>query len=163
MVKRLDTIGLGGAQHAVHNLMELLGGCGVQACFTQLQNSLTSHLLLPSTLRRLLFKDYPLQAAKLLGARRELVQNFWGQFFERPANRQWAEHHPVLRGKDLEELSTMVPLAVHQDAAPCSKTKSFNCKSFSSLLGDGDEKATKLLCCSCIKKALLEPRMGPGT
>jgi hypothetical protein len=45
----------------------------------------------------------------------------------------------------------MAPLAVHEDAAPCSKTKSLYCKSFSSLLAEGDEKVAKFMCCSCVK------------
>ena len=37
----------------------------------------------------------------------------------------------------------MVPLAIHEDAAPCNKTSSVVCKSFSSLIGAGDKKVTK--------------------
>ena len=51
----------------------------------------------------------------------------------------------------MEELGFMIPLAVHEDAAPYSKTASFNCKSWSALLGDGDEKVAKYMACSCIK------------
>ena len=47
----------------------------------------------------------------------------------------------------------MVPLTVHEDAAPCTKTSSALCKSFGGLLGNGDEKLTKFLCHSTVKKA----------
>jgi hypothetical protein len=47
-------------------------------------------------------------------------------------------------------LAQTVPLTVHQDGGPCSKTQSADCISFSSLLAEGGEKVTKFLLASCI-------------
>ena len=152
MVLRLANIGAGGPQHASHNLFGLLEWCGIPSQLTALRDSNTTDILLPSTLIRLLHSTYPAHFKRLLGADQGLLNRFWGQLLERPQNRGWMQEHPVLRGLGMEELGFMIPLAVHEDAAPYSKTASFNCKSWSALLGDGDEKVTKYMACSCIKE-----------
>jgi hypothetical protein len=106
---------------------------------------MTDLLILPSTSVRLLHQHYPANFGKLLGADKGLVSNFWQGFLAIPANHRWAQEHPNLRNKTLEELAAMVPLAIHEDAAPCNKTSSVLCKSFSSLIGARDEKVTKLI------------------
>eukprot|EP00974_Lingulodinium_polyedra_P034173 3287454-Lingulodinium_polyedra.AAC.1 len=44
----------------------------------------------------------------------------------------------------------MVPLTVREDSAPASKTTSFDSKSFSGLLGQGDEKLCKYPCSTVV-------------
>ena len=74
-----------------------------------------------------------------------MVSNVWQGFLAIFANQRWAQEHLNLRNNTLEELAAMVPLAIHEDAAPCNKTSSVLCKSFSSLIGARDEKVTKLI------------------
>ena len=61
------------------------------------------------------------------------------------------ERHPPLAHKPFSELATVVPLCVHSDGAPYSKKNSCVVVSFSSLLAVGEEKLTKLVCCSFLK------------
>ena len=50
------------------------------------------------------------------------------------------------------DLVCTVPLAVHTDAGPCTKSLSCYCVSWSSILSVGPEKLTKFLICSYTKE-----------
>ena len=152
MVQRLASIGNGGSLHAAQKLLDLLGWCGVHDQLTALEDSETSHIVLPSTVISHLHTNYNHHFKKLLGADQDLLKRCWGQFLERPQNQLWANQHPHLQGNTADQLSAMAPLAVHQDAAPYSKTLSFDAKCFSGLLGEGDENISKFLCCTCVKE-----------
>ena len=79
------------------------------------------------------------------------VKAFWDVLIQSPVRRAWAQQHASLRGKTSEDLYTTVPLAVHEDAGPCTKKLSARCLSFSGVLGEGSEKLTNFLCASAIK------------
>ena len=97
---------------------------------------------------------YPLQFQIRLGAERTKVELFWRQFFASPVRQHYAARHPQLRRytKDLESLFHMIPITLHEDAAPCAKRKSCNCISFSSILGVGTDKECTYLLMSGLKE-----------
>ncbi len=152
MVRKLAEIGEG--QHAHAGLQALLEGIGVGAAQrTDLEASVyTTTMLLPSTVVKLLFREYPRDFKRLLGADTNKLRDFWTTFLARPRTREWAAAHPQLAGKSVGDLVSTIPCTVHADAGPCSKTQSCNCISWSSLLGSGGEKLTKFLAASYLKR-----------
>ena len=50
----------------------------------------------------------------------------------------------MLHNKQVGDLVTTVPCVLHSDAGPCTKTRSANIVSWSSLVGRGPEKTSKL-------------------
>ena len=154
MVKRFSDIGGSGhnGQHCHQGLMRLLGKCGIHKCITPLPSpSDVSSVLLPSTLIRLLYERYPSMFRIRLGANERMIVKFWTQFLARAENAKWAATHPALRGKLPIELRLTVPCSMHEDAGPISKLSSADCVSWSSIVGEGDEKVTHLLSWSYIK------------
>jgi len=157
MVTRLAKIGGSSArrtsQHCHDGLVNLLEVCGVNRCLTVLPApSAVTHIILPSTLIRMMAQDYPTVFKARFGATQRRVSMFWQQFFDRDINRRWTADHAALRGKSLEDLRRCIPITIHEDAGPVSKVMSANCISFSSLLGDGDEKVTKFVSFTYVKK-----------
>ena len=97
-------------------------------------------MVLPSAWVSLLAKISPREARLRLGADKQVVRQFWEQFCDSPTRRDWMAQHFVLVGKTIDELSSYIPLTVHEDAGPCTKQLSARCLSFSSLLATGNEK-----------------------
>ena len=62
------------------------------------------------------------------------------------------ESHPVVAGLGFEALQYVIPLTLHADAGPFSKTTACYCVSFSSLVGLGEAKLTKYMCASYVKR-----------
>jgi len=156
MVTRFGNLGGGGGrpsgQHCHESLVRLLQACGVNRCLTSLPSpSDVSHIILPSTIIKVAAQDYPTLFKKYFGANARKVEMFWRGFFESGFNREWAAAHPCLHGKSLEQLRNSIPITIHEDAGPISKNLSANCISFSSLLGEGDEKVTKFLSFTYVK------------
>lgn len=148
MVSRMSRVG--GGQHAQEGLLRLLSLCGVPQHLAHFPGETISEAMLPSSWIRLL-AEYPHEFKLRLGADRRKLQDFWADFLGRPANREVRLQHPVLCGLTSEELSNVVPLTLHADAGPYSKTSSCYCISFSGLLAVGDEQLVKYLCSSHIK------------
>ena len=48
---------------------------------------------------------------------------FWNGLFSSQVGREIREANVFLRGKTLEQLDTMIPLAIHDNAGPFTKTK----------------------------------------
>ena len=160
MVKRFSNIGGSGhnSQHCHQGMITLLGKCGIHQCITPLPStSDVSSVLRPSTLIRLLHERYPSMFRIRLGANERTIKTFWTQFLARDENAKWAATHPALRGKHPIDLRLMVPCSLHQDAGPISKLSSADCVSWSSVLGEGDEKVTHVLSWSYIKAKQNKP------
>ena len=150
MVERLR--GIGPDQNAQRGLRELLGGLGLLRMQTTLEVvDNVDTMVLPSTVIRLLHTHYPRDFKVLLGADPDKLRVFWTSFFGRPRSAAWAQRHAALRNKTAADLVCTVPCVVHTDAGPCTKLKSANTLSWSSLLGSGGEKNSKFLSCSCVK------------
>ena len=162
MVERIANIGSQSSpQHCHNGLMRLLEQCGINNLVTRVPGSPISHMMLPSTYIKLLHDLYPNQFRQRLGATQSLVARFWVGFFSRPQNQDIVKRHPMLKNKVPADLATTLPCCVHQDAGPFSKTKSCDNVSFSSLLGDGDEKVTKYLNFTYIAKSDSKTRPTP--
>ena len=51
-----------------------------------------------------------------------------------------------------DDLTWVIPLALHEDAGPVTKQLSATCLSFSAVLGEGTEKISHFLCASYLKR-----------
>ena len=138
-------------QHAQAGLTRLLQQCNIPDLITRVPRGVITHLVLPSTLIRMIHDHYPSAFRLRLGADTEKVKSFWQGFYGRPENEEAISLHPSLIGKTPDDLATCIPCTLHQDAGPYSKRKSAECISFSSLLADGPEKLTKFLIASTVK------------
>lgn len=156
MVVRLSR--LQGGQHANQSLVALLrentpvfddigevcGGGGGGDSF-----------LKPSAIIGRLYRHYPGEFARRLGADAGRVRSFWENLFQGRNRRELLEH-PFLQGRTIDELSHVVPIVLHEDAAPVTKIMSANMISFSSAIGLGSEKDTQFLCATFIKRKKAE-------
>jgi hypothetical protein len=87
------------------------------------------------------------------GAERTKLRSFWHNFLSRPTNRDTKEKHPIVGGMDLDTLDTVIPITVHADAGPFTKTSACYCVSFSSLVGAGEAKLTTFVCASYVQNS----------
>ena len=142
---------LQGGQHAQASLMRLLASCDIPQHISEFPDEFVTHALLPSTWIGLIH-GYRHEFVHRLGADRQRLVSFWESFLSRPANEGLAANHPVVGGKRPEELATTVPLTVHADAGPFTKTTACYCVSFSPLLGAGEAHFTKYLVASYVQK-----------
>ncbi len=93
--------------------------------------------------------------AHRLGADVGLVRSFWTQMFK-DRNLRWLRDHHYLRNLSVEELSHVVPMVLHEDAAPVTKILSGNMISISSVLALGSQKWKQFLVATYIKKKKAE-------
>eukprot|EP00959_Pyramimonas_sp_CCMP1952_P311733 6523673-Pyramimonas_sp.AAC.1 len=151
MINRLAALRDGG--HAQEDLRALLARIGLLDVQTAIEGSdHVSTMVLPSSLARLVCTEYPREFILRFGAKVDKVRQFWEAFLSRPKTKAWASRHPFLRDKTVGDLVTTIPCALRIDAGPCTKSLSTNCISWSTLLGEGEEKLTKWLICSYLKK-----------
>ena len=128
MVQRLCQGAMVNEQHAHTTLMKEVDKTRIPSLITTLAGDVT-HVVLPSSLTNAMFTFYPWEFKVRFGAEVPLVRKFWRSFLLRPQCQAWARHHPFLSGKSVGDLKHTIPLAVHEDAGPCSKTLSANCVS----------------------------------
>ena len=153
MVDRLAALPPG--KHAQSGLIAMLEGVGLKSLQTKVAEYTgenVTHITLPSTMIRYLFEHHRKAFGTILGADSNKLRAFWTDFLRRPLSKQWADQHPFLKEKTPGDLVTTVPITLHTDAGPCAKNTSANCVSWSGLLSAGEEKLTKLLAFSHIKK-----------
>ena len=108
--------------------------------------------MLPSTLIKVMWKHYPTEFERRLVAKPTELREFWAGFLNNPKTADWARAHPFLKNKSVGELVCSVPVTLHTDAGPCTKSQSCNTVSWGSLLYGGDERLSKFLICSCLKR-----------
>lgn len=149
MVQRLSDIK--GGQHANTSLLQLLKEKTAVLDDIREVDHLGNHLLPPSAIIRRLYAHNPSEFTRILGAERGRVRSFWEQFWT-TKNDKYLSEHPLLRGLALDDLACIVPLVLHQDAAPITKLLGANMISVSSILGLGSEKTTQLLIATHIKR-----------
>ena len=152
MINRFASVApLESPQHSQAGLTRLLQQCGIPSLITRIPHGLITHMVLPSTLTRMIHDHYPAVFQTRFGATPENTKAFWQGFFGRPENAEAIAVHPALSGKTPDDLTYCIPCTLHQDAGPYSKRRSAECISFSSLLGSGSEKTTKFLICNTMK------------
>ena len=130
--------------------MKHLDDWGVTDLITELPGPDVTQVIFPSSLIRMFDRYYSHELRRRVGADPRELEPFWQAFFSSQRRREWADTHPFLAGATADWSHT-VPITVHEDAGPCSKTKSACCLSWSGLPSRGDERVTKYLMCSHIK------------
>jgi len=153
MVRRLAGIHAG--QHAHTSLMNLLAGTTAVLDDIRQVDTIGNHLLPPSAIIRRLYQHCPDDFARILGADSGRLRSFWEQLYTRK-NTKWLNDHHLLRGMRMDDLAFVVPLALHEDAAPVTKLLGANIISMSSVLGLGNEKVTQFLIATYVKRKKAE-------
>ena len=131
-------------------MAKLIASFSILATITPIANSCWTHYIKPTNLIRMIHENYPREFRLRFGADVIKLRAFWNMFFCSPVRRAWATTHTYLTGKGPSDLERTIPIVVHQDAGPISKTQSADVISFSSMLSDGPEKITKFLIATCI-------------
>ena len=87
---------IGGAhsseQHCHRGLMKVLENIGITSLITHVEdaNAETTHMVLPSTLIKIMFRFYKHEFRQRLGADAEKLEKFWADFFAKPIRRDVA-------------------------------------------------------------------------
>jgi len=137
-------------RHCNEGMFFFLAKLHILNIIDSIADSSWTHFIKPTNLMRLMLHDYPREFKLRFGAEVAKVRSFWQTQIDSPVRPNWANEHSILKGKSVDDLAHTIPIAVHQDAGPCTKTKSADCISFSSLLAEGGEKVTKLLLATCV-------------
>ena len=157
MVHRMGRIG--GMQPGVINdrnchvgLMNLMSTCGVSELVTPIVDpDSVIATIKPTSLLKFIFEKSPAAFELRLGANSDKCSRFWEGIYASTSGREMFDLHPCLQGKTPANLRHAVPVFLHEDAGPYSKARSANCISYSSILGIGREKETKMLFSSEVK------------
>ena len=142
MVDKLADCGTADYLNCYKGLKTLLEKGGIFAMLTKLNGPLYKDALLPSSVFKLL-ASHPDQFRTRLGADVHTVTEFWRNLFSSKRGMEFKATHPILRNMTIQQLSTMIPLRLHEDAGPFTKMKGVNLISWSSLLGRGTELESK--------------------
>ena len=108
-----------------------------RALLTSVAGSSVDTVALPHTVFATIAKRSPVEFLERLGADRAGVRRFWEQLLETREGQAMALLHGHVRGKSLDELEMYIPLAIHEDSAPCSKNDSAVVRDWFSLLARG--------------------------
>ena len=117
--------------------------CGFQDIITHIDGGSVSEVLRPSSLLRLLQTSTSFK--QMFGADETRLLEFWSSLLGSEHGRKYHALHPHLRGRSINSLRKTIPITLHEDAGPFSKTKSVNVVSWSPLLGSGAELEQKYL------------------
>ena len=119
---------------------------------TEVQDSCVQWVIMPKdTLEWLRWKN-PRLFAHRLGADPESVECFWRGLHSSPQGRHFWRIHPWLRGRSAADLRRHIPVIVHDDAGPVSKSSSAYVRNWWSLLGVGRETETRFLLSTVMKE-----------
>ena len=157
MVARLGAIAPSGDNHklASRQLHTLLGRCGIDLPIVENRDSeLVSHYISPIRLLDLLRVKYPARFVELAGIDRGKLARFWDSLLASPHGLQ-VRANPALAGLSDEALRRIIPLCIHEDSGPFTKTKSVDILSFSGLFGSAGEKCSQYPIASFVKEAPL--------
>ena len=154
MLDKLADIGNTDMAHCSERLHTLLQNSGCYSHVTQTGGEDYSHCILPSEVIKLIARK-PDKFKMHIAPSREACKDFWRGFMSSPEGLEYASSHPVLAGKSLDELADFIPIRIHEDAGPFTKTGAgVNIINWSSLLGRGNEKETRY-CCITTQMAVL--------
>ena len=115
---------------------------GILDMITPLDGNQYSGCVLPSTIIKML-RSNPQRMRLRLGLDKANLRQFWTQLFSSEQGMEFKRLHPFLRNRTIADLEHCAPCRMHEDAAPCSKSKSINILSWSSMEGVGTELETK--------------------
>ena len=138
---------------AAQGLVTLVERCGFDRLVSPVDNSYCSHLCLPSALLKCIYDHYPQKFADILGARPDVLEDYWNHMMR---DQHWQDHvrnHPVLRTFTAAKWRQVIPIAIHEDAGPFTKNSGCNVISWSGLLGAGGERISQFIIGSHIKES----------
>ena len=115
------------------------------------EDSTVDTLMLPCGAFRWLQKLNPRKCAVHFGTRPEGVSDWWAQPAATEEGRSLWRLHPWLQGKTPADLKYHLPLVLFDDAGPVSKANSSYCRCYSSILGVGSEKESRVVIASGLK------------
>ena len=153
LVQRLSRLGASGAQPQ-HINAQLITLFKSQECFnlvTTVPDSRQMCMIDPHIAFKFCFDKHRGKFRRHWGADRDNVAKFWTDTFATEMGRELRELHPDLRGRTVDELSTSIPLSLHNDAGPFSKKQSVFVLSVGSMLGVGSELETRSLVATWVK------------
>ena len=121
------------------NLIKLFEDCGITHFIDQAGNGIgsVSHLIKPSSIIRMLARQDLAKFEQCMGAVEDNLVSFWHGYFSSGEGREYCAVHCKLSGYSADSLSRTIPLLLHQDAGPFSKTKSCMILDWKPLQGGG--------------------------
>ena len=99
----------------------------------------------PSMILKMLHSFNPDRFRAVFQAHPARLVWFWQELFASEEGRLSKENHHILRHMDPRDLHRTIPITLHEDAAPYSKSHSCDNVSWSPLLGSGSELSTTIL------------------
>ena len=115
---------------------------GIHDMITPLDGNQYSCCVLPSTIIKMM-RSNPQRMRLRLGLDKANVRQFWNNLFSTEQGMELKRLHPFLRNRTIAELEHCAPCRLHEDGAPCSKSKSINILSWSAMEGIGTELEVK--------------------
>ena len=134
-------------------LKELMLPLGFDLLLTPVATGSVSTMVKPSSLFKALYFRSPQQFATRLGACSESLGRFWQRLFSTATGREFRDANPYLVGKSWQDLVHAIPICIHEDAGPFSKSKSCNLLQWYGLLGQGNDVQTRYYIFSILKVA----------
>ena len=122
-------------------------------CIVSVPGGAVTQMISPQDVVAHVCRDSPHAFKMHLGADPAKVKRFWERLYMSDEGRRMFEEHGHLRGKTPLDLHHCLPLTLHEDAGPFTKTRGVNIISFAGLLGMGSEMQVKLPSFTYIKKA----------
>ena len=134
-------------------LKELLLPLGFDLLLTPVSSGSGSTMIKPSSLFKAMYVRSPQQFATRLGASSVLLGQFWKSLFSTAEGRELREANPYLTGKRWQDLAHAIPICMHEDAGPFSKSKACNLLQRYALNGHGGDVETRYYIFSFLKVA----------
>ena len=137
--------------HGNKDVMKKMSKMRFPTMIEEVKDSLVTHMVLPKTWMGMLCKQEDVWT-RGLGADAIALFKFWDGLYTSVEGQKFWMEHPQLQHKTPIDLVHTLPLVVHEDAGPYSKTQSCVEVSFSSVLGKGIELQCKFLVFSYLKE-----------
>ena len=134
-------------------LKELLLPLGFDKLLTPVASGSVSTMIKPSSLFKAMYVRSPQQFAVRLGASSVLLGQFWKGLFSTAEGRELREANSYLTGKRWQDLVHAIPICLHEDAGPFSKSKGCNLLQWYALNGHGGDVETRYYIFSFLKVA----------
>ena len=125
------------------NLVNLLEECEVSTSIVELPpGCICTHMVSPYRILQSLSVRQPADFPRIMGLRVELNRRFWEILKEQDlaSFAHIKASIPSLQDLRAEQWGKVVPISLHEDAGPFSKSKSATLVSFSGLIGAGGDK-----------------------
>ena len=109
------------------------------------------YIIRPHRLLYFLSQHFPEQTRTSFGCDTQACLRFWSGLKSSGPGRILFREHGLLRGSTPEQLARTIPLVIHEDAGPFSKSQSVSVLNYSSITGRGAEFDIKFVLGTFIK------------